>query len=186
MINLDKINTPAGANNSNFSKTLKLLGENQKIIHILFFVGTLLVAWGIFKDYRTKETALRARMAQEQGKLGVIQSRQAAIQEVSNFKSSLPTELSVFDLITLVSNEARSHNTKIVSYAPNQSKDMGLYDAINVSFTVESDNFKDMMRFLRKIEKSNSPIVVNTWSGHQENEKILFTMTISIVHIHLT
>ena len=45
---------------------------------------------------------------------------------------------------------------------------MGLYDSIDVNFNANADSFKDMMLFLRKIEKSNSPLRINSWSGHEE------------------
>ena len=171
--------------NMDADQVTKIMAEHRKTIKLIFLVGALLLAGLMFNGYRVKEKDIRARMAQEQGKLVVIKAREAAIEDLSKFKSGSPKALNVFDLITLISNYAKSCDSSITSYTPNQSKDMGLYDAINVSFIAESGNFHDMVLFLRKIEKSDSPIMIDEWSGNEEeNGKITLTITISAVQIH--
>ena len=185
MIDLNKLNTQFDLNNIDTTQILKFLSEQQKNIIYVFIIGSLLMVWGMFNAHHLKEAALRTQMSQEQAKLDVIKARDTAIGELTNFKSSVPKALTVFDLITLISNYARSNNSNISSYLPEQNKDMGLYDVINVNFTAESDNFKDMMLFLRKVEKSSYPIMIKIWSGHKEVDgRMNFTIVISAVLIH--
>jgi uncharacterized membrane protein len=185
MLNLDKINSQFDINNLDASQITNILTEHQKTIIIVLIVGSLLMAAGIFNDHHAKETALRARMSQEQEKLGVIKSRDAALADLNHFKSSMPKQISEFELITQISNDANLYHVNIASLSPADNKDMGLYDVTDLSFTAVSDNFKDMMLFLRKIEKSDSPVTVNTWSGHEGDDgKISFNIEISAVHIH--
>ena len=62
---------------------------------------------------------------------------------------------------------------------------MGLYNVITVRFDVTSTDFKSVMLFIRKIEKSNFPIKIDDWVGHEgDGGKISFTMNISAVLIH--
>ena len=98
---------------------------------------------GMFNDHRIKDQDLRTQMSQAQEKLEVLKARDAAIKDLNNFKSSLPKKLNEFELITLISNYAKLYHVTITSLSPAESKDMGLYDIINVSFNAESDNFKE-------------------------------------------
>src|SRR5260221_541374 len=104
MINLDKINPQIDINNLNLAQITKLLIEYQKIVKIVLVIGSLLLVWGMFNDYRTKGQGLKAKLAQEQEKLEAIKARDGAIQDLSKFKSSLPKEISVYDLIMLIQN----------------------------------------------------------------------------------
>jgi len=185
MIDLNKINLQFDIKDIDAAQVSKILIEQQKTIKMVFLIGTLLVGGLMYNDHRSQEAGLHVKMSREQSKYEVIKAHEAAAQDLSHFKSSIPKEISVFDLIRLISNDAKLYNSNIVSYSPSQKKDMGLYDLTNVSFIAESDNFKDMMLFLRKIERSDSPIMISVWSGHEEEDgKISFTTTIGAVHIH--
>jgi hypothetical protein len=168
------------------SQVTKSITEHQNtLFKLVLIVGTLTIGVMIFNDHHAKEAGIRARISQAQEKLEAIKDRDAAIQGLGNFKSSIPKTINVFELIPLISNYAKQYNSNISSYSPDQSKNMGLYDVLNVHFDMVSDNFKDMMLFLRRIEKSNYPLRIDSWSGNKaEDGKISFTIEISAVLIH--
>jgi len=186
MINLDKFNFPSSIKDLDATRLTRILNEHRNsLIKIVLIIGSLLMAGLMFNDHRTKEQGMRARMSQAQEKLEVLKARDAAIQEFNNFKSSLPNKLNEFELITLISNYAKLQHITITSLKPAESKDMGYYDVIDVSFDAMSGNFKDLVLFLRKIEKSDFPLRVDSWSGHEaENGQITFSIKISAVLIH--
>jgi hypothetical protein len=85
----------------------------------------------------------------------------------------------------MISEYAKSNHVNITSLSPAESKDMGLYDSIDVTFDAVSENFKDMLLFLRNIEKSSAPLRIGSWLGSEaENGKITFSIAISAVFIH--
>jgi len=186
MINPNKSTSPFNIKDMDVAQLIRLLGEHQNsLIKLVLIIGSLLMAGGIFNDHRVKEQDLRSLTSQAQEKLGVLNARDAAIQNLNHFKSSLPKNLNESELITLISNYAKSHHVIITSLSPAESKDMGLYDIISINFEAVSDNFKEMVLFLRKIEKSNFPLRVDSWSGHKaENGEITFAIGISAVLIH--
>ena len=186
MINPNKSTSPFNIKDMDVAQLIRLLGEHQNsLIKLVLIIGSLLMAGGIFNDHRVKEQDLRFLTSQAQEKLGVLNARDAAIQGLNHFKSSLPKNLNESELITLISNYAKSHHVIITSLSPAESKDMGLYDIISINFEAVSDNFKEMVLFLRKIEKSNFPLRVDSWSGHKaENGEITSTIGISAVLIH--
>jgi len=187
MLNLDKLNSLlSGIKDLDAAQLIRTLSEHQNsLIKLVLIIASLLMAGLMFNDHRIKDQGLRARMSQAEEKLEVLKARDAAKGDLNNFKSSLPNKLNEFELITLISNYAKLHHVTITSLSPAESKDMGLYDVINVSFDAVSDNFKDAILFLRKIEKSNFPLSVDLWSGHEaENGKITFSIKISAVLIH--
>lgn len=187
MVDLDKLKTQFNTiKDLDTTEIIKILGEHQDfLIKLALIVGSLWMLMGMFNDYHVKDQSLRTRMSQAQEKLEVVKARDAAMEDLNNFKSSIPKKLSEFELIALISNYAGLHHVTINSLSPAGSKDMGLYDVINISFSAASDNFKDMLLFLRKIEKSKFPLKINSWSGRQvDNGKITFEIEMSAVLIH--
>jgi len=184
MLNLDKIQK-IDINNIDVKEVQKLLIANQKMVVIVLMALSLAFVWKMYGESNQKQKLLRNKITQEQAKLSVIQARQDAINQLADYKASIPKPLNVFDVITLISTDAKQSHTSIVSYTPSQTHDLGTYSVIDVNFTVASDDFKSMMLFLRKIEKSKFPVVVNSWSGQEGDDgKISFTMAIRAVLIH--
>lgn len=186
MINLDKFNSLFDLKNFNAAQLTGILNEHKNfLIKIVLIIGSLLIADLMFNDYHIKGLGVHARMSQAQEKIEVLKAREAITRDINNFKSSLPDKLNEFELITLISNYAKLQHITITSLAPAQSQDMGLYDVINVSFEAVSGNFKDMMLFLRKVEKSNFPLRIDSWSGRETQKgEITFVIKISAVLIH--
>jgi hypothetical protein len=186
MLDFNKINSQVDLKNLDAAQLSKILSEHQNtVIKSALIIGTLIAGWVMFNDHRVKDQSLRSQMTQVQQKIDAIKSRDASIKELDAFKASLPKKLNEFELTTLISNYARSYHVKIPSLSPAESEDKGLYDNINVKFTATADNFKDMMLFLRKIERSEFPLMINSWSGNQElNGEVDFEITISAVLFH--
>ncbi len=187
MLNLDKINSSFGSlKDLDLGGLNKLLSEHiNPVIKFALIIGSLLAVGWMFNDHRVKEQGLSVQIAQAQGKIAVLKARDAAVQDLNNFKSSLPKKLNEFELITLISDYAKLHHITITSLSPAESKDMGLYDAINVRFDALSGDFKDMALFLRKIENSDFPLRVDSWFARkEENGKIILNIEITAVLIH--
>jgi hypothetical protein len=186
MLNLNKLKPQFNLKDIDVADLSKTLLEHQgSLIKLILIIGSLLIVGAMFNGHRLKDQGLRARISQAREKLGVLKARDAARGELDNFKSSLPHKINEFELITLISNYAKSHHVSINSLSPAESQDMGLYDAINVSFNAVAGDFKDMMLFLRNIEKSEFPLRINSWTGHEgDNGQIAFQIEISAVLIH--
>ena len=183
MLNLDKLNTQFDINNIDINQVIKAITENQKYIVILFVVVTSFLTFGMFKDQHVKEQAIRDQLTQEQGKFPIIKARDASIKDLADFKATIPNEINVFDLINLIQGYAKSFNTT-VAYSPSQNTDKGIHNDLTISFQVVSDNFSDMILFIRKIEKSKYPLVVDSWTG-QEGAGGAFSYSIEIRAVHL-
>ena len=194
MIGLDKINSKFDMKGVNFdlkdldfTRITDLLAEHHKAYSSILIVVALIIAWFMYKDYHVKEQTWHTKTAQAATKMAAIEARDAAVKSLNDFKAAQPKELNEYELITQLSNIANKYNTVITSLNPAEKKDMGLYDAIDVHFTVEAANFKDTMLFLRNIEISQFPFRVNAWSGHEDenNGKIVSDIRISSIHLHI-
>jgi hypothetical protein len=182
MIDPKKLNSQISFKDLDLDKLTKALSEHQNsVIKLVLVIGALLLAGVMFNGNRVKVQALKLQVSKAQQKLDAFKARDAAVGNLNAFKSSLPKRINEFELITLISNYAKSYNVTIPSLSPGESKDMGLYDAIDISFSASSDSFKNMMLFLRKIEKSDLPLRVNSWAGDEaEDGTITFTFQIDI------
>ncbi|MBF0571599.1 MAG: hypothetical protein HQL12_06965 [Candidatus Omnitrophica bacterium] len=187
MSDLDKINSQSGSKNFDFTNFSQALSTNpEPFVKLFLAAGALIIIGYMFNDYHAKDQRLHARMSQEQEKLEVVSAHDTAVMNLNNFKSSLPAKLSDYKIITLISDYAKSRHVIITSLSPAESKDMGLYNVVNVSFNATCDDFKEMMLFLRKIEKSEFPLKINSWSGNEaENGRINFVVEISGVIFHI-
>ncbi|MDE2223034.1 MAG: hypothetical protein KGK03_08190, partial [Candidatus Omnitrophica bacterium] len=135
---------------------------------------------------RSKAEALHRQVAREQAKLNVINELNKSVQNFKEFQSSLPRRLNEFELATQISKDADQYHINLPSFnSAVPSKDKGIYDVREFGFEATADNFRDAMLFLRKVEKSQPPLKVNNWSGHENPDgSITFDIDISAVHIH--
>ena len=185
-MDLDKLNSQFSIKNVDTDQITKALSEHQNsVFKLALIAGALLLVVVMFNDHQAKVRGVHAKISRLQEKLEAIKARDVAIQNFSDFKSSLPKKLNEFELIDLISNYAKAHHVIISSLSPAESKDMGLYDIINVGFNGTCADFKHMMFFLRNIEKSKFPLRIDSWSGHKEQDgQITFVIAISAVLIH--
>jgi hypothetical protein len=186
MANPDKSKTPFSIKDIDVDQLTQALSEHQNtVIKLALMIGVLLLVVVMFNDHHNKAWEMQTRISQVKTKLEAIKGHDAAIQDLKDFTSSLPKKLNEIELITLISDYAKSGHIIIVSLNPTESRDMGLYDLIDVNFTAESNDFKSMMLFLRKIERSTYPLRLDSWSGHEEEGgKIIFSIEINAVLIH--
>lgn len=193
MIGLDKINSKFDLNNLkfdvndlDFTRIVDTIVEHHKAYSVVLIIVALLVAWFLYKDYHTKEQSWQLKITQAQSKLSAIDVRDAAVKQLKDFKAAQPKEMNEYELINQLSNLANQYNVVITSLNPAEKKDMGMYDSIDVRFTVEADNFRDTMLFLRNIEISKFPFRLNGWSGRADTGgRISSDIQISAIHMHL-
>jgi len=184
-LDLEKIKSQLNLENFEASQIPQMLSQYSMVVWFVFLIGALITAGVLFNTEHTKEQALHAQISQEQAKIALMKSRDAAIQDFNNFKSSLKPEINEVQLIKEISDDANLYHITFTSLKPGQSQNLGLYDAINVNFSAVASNFKDTMLFLRKIEKSPTPLRVNSWSGNEGADgKITSNLEVSAVHIH--
>ena len=186
MANLDKLKPSFSMKDFDINQLSKILIEHQNsLIKLVLIIGSLLAAGWMFNDHRVKNQALRLQTSQAQEKLEVLKTHEAALNDLKNFKSALPNRVNESELITVISDYAKSCHVTITSLSPAESQDKGLYDLISLSFNALPDSFKNMMLFLRKIEKSEFPLRINSWVGNKgDNGQIVFQIEISAVVIH--
>ena len=183
MFNLEKLNE---LKDLDVDKLLKLVVEYQNVlIRIVLIIGSLLMAGNMFTDYSVKSKALSTQMSDAQQKIAAIKDRDAAVVNINNFKSSIPQNLTESELITLISQFAKSYNVTITSLTPGGSDNLGLYDLLDVAFDASSNSFKNILLFIRKIETSKFPLRIDSWSGQEtESKNITFRIKIDAVLIH--
>jgi hypothetical protein len=186
MIDLDKLNSQLDLKNLDGAQLAKLFKENQNsVIKLGLVIGALFLAVVMYNDFHAKDQAMHLRITQLQQKLDAIKARDGAIKDLDDFQSTLPLKINEFELITLISDYAKSNRITITTLSPAESQNMGLYDLINMNFNAVSDDFKSLMLFLRSIEKSKYPLRVNSWSGQEAADgKVTFDIQISAVLIH--
>lgn len=164
---------------------LELMGEYKNtVIKFVLIVVSLIIALMIFGGFQVKQRILQSQMAQIQQKIGAIKDRDNALKVLNDFKSSMPGNFTEMQLITTIADTARAQHITISSLSPAENMDMGLYDLVDVSVVVRTDDFRKMMFFLRRIETSQLPLRIDKLSGEASDGQLTFTIKVSAVLIH--
>jgi len=172
--------------NMDAAQLSSVLSEHQNsLIKLVLVVLTLFMGAAIFNTHSAREHSLQKKISEAQQKLEVIKTRESSLADLNGFKSTLPKRMNEFELVGAISKLAKAQGINVISISPAQSKDMGLYDVITINFNGESESFKGMLLFLRKVEKFSFPLRIDSWSGHEDdNKKINFILQINAVLIH--
>lgn len=182
-----KLNSQFNLNNIDVDQIIQVLIEYRNTaLKLAAMIVSLVVMGMMLNEHHIKEQVLRAQMSKVQQKLDVIASRQEAIKNLDDFKTSFPKGINEDKIITQITAFAPSQDVTINSLSPRESQDMGLYDVVEVSLTGAARDYKAMVLFLRAMEKSKYLFRVDSWMGgsNEGTGEVNFTMVISALHIH--
>lgn len=168
------------------SQLTKALTEHQNtLIKLVLVIGALIGVWMIFSDHQSKVRDIHLKISLVQDKLDAITARESSSKALKDFNASLPKKLNEIELITIISNYAKAFHMSIVSLSPAESKDMGLYDLVNINLNAGADDYRSMMLFLKRIESSEYPLRIDAWSGNEGGDgRVTFSIVINAVIIH--
>src|ERR1700690_1946077 len=123
MINLEKISSQFDLKDLDTEKLISLATVHQKsIVKIVLLAGTFLVGGMYFNDFHAKDQGLHMQINQMQEKLDSIKERDVALGELADFKSTVPSNLSESELITLISQYSKLYQISILSLLPGDTK----------------------------------------------------------------
>ncbi|MBF0511526.1 MAG: hypothetical protein HQL13_04265 [Candidatus Omnitrophica bacterium] len=172
--------------NMDAKKFVGILKRRQNAyIQFLFIAVALIMAAGMIKGYYAQVQRFGISMSLGQEKLDMIKARNNVSVELKRMLELSPGYLNEFFLTKLIVDCAKLYHIHIPSLSPAQTRNMGLYDLLNVRFKATCGDFKDLLLFLRKIENAKMPVRVNFFSGEEvKGEGIVYTIEIGGVRIH--
>ncbi len=150
----------------NVTKILQMLAEHKvKVMVAGFAMAAVIGGLMIFNGYRAQAVEHQQQMQGFQEKMDVIGRYKRSLKTLNDFFASLPAQLEDDKLITQLTEYAVKNNVDIINYAPGQSKNEKLYDSSRVRLSVSAGSFKDLLAFMRMIERSPYSLRVESFSS---------------------
>ena len=153
------------------NKVLQLVSEHKvKALTAGFAATAIIGALMVFGDYRTQAAQYQQQMAQLQEKMDVISRHERSVKALKGFLDALPQELEDEKMITQLTDYAAQNNVEIINYAPGQKKSDRSYDSSRVHLNVNAGNFKDVLAFVRTVERSPYFLRVESFVGSSKDD----------------
>ena len=152
--------------NLDINKVLQILSARKTKAMIAGFAAvTVIGGLMVFNGYRERVAGYQRQMQDLQDKMDVVRRHERSLKALKVFWAALPGELEDNKLIIQLTEYAVKNNVDIINYAPGQSKNEKLYDSSRVRLSVSAGSFKDLLAFMRMIERSPYSLRVESFSS---------------------
>lgn len=135
------------------------------------FINILLIGLTLFGtiylySIRVREgLRLQTEVQKMEERLAAVQEYEAVEKEYKEFVQAFPQALPSDQLINKLSQVAVSNSVQILAFSPAEKKSSDFFEQTSVSLNIVSDNYDNMVRFIKEVESSSFSIFVQEWSG---------------------
>lgn len=125
------------------------------IVSLVFVVAVIVTSQTGIEKYKAQISALLA-------KSGLIEEYKKVEQEIKDFLSNVPAHVPEDKMVNLVTDLADNNKVKILTFTQAKAEKKGTLETTLVTFSLTTDSFVNMVKFLVGIEKGNEFLQV--WS----------------------
>jgi Tfp pilus assembly protein PilO len=143
----------------------RFLSQPDRVLNVLMVIMTISVLFFVYKNYTRVTKALGKKVSDLQEKSAALDKFNAAQEELNNFMKDVPKEISGDELIEKLSQFAINRNIQILSFSPAKEKSNNYVSLTSVEIHVTSDNYADIILFMRDIENSPYSVRITKWVG---------------------
>ena len=141
----------------------ELVGRKTTVINALVIVGVVVILGCMLNNYRIHVSSLENQIVQMRAKMQVIATYQTGEKELKDFLLSLSKGLKRDKVISQMADYAAASHVSILSFSPGKVRDLGMYELVRVRLSIKANSYKDVLLFLRSIEKSPYVLRVESW-----------------------
>lgn len=145
-----------------------LLSRLDITINIALIGLTLFGTIYIFNWHRGKTSQLQNKIIELEEKKQIVKHHTKIKKEFDAFVDAFPSFMTKDELGKKLSEYAVDNNVQIISFSPQENKNKGLYDISSFKLRASSTEFKDLILFLKDIEKAPYSIRVNLCTTSME------------------
>ena len=169
--NLIKID-PKNFKNINITQIKEALQKHPEIfVNILLIPLTLFAIIYLYSGRQKEAQKLRNTIVEMRGKADVVARLGQTQKEYDEFIKKFPQSIESDRLIDKISEFAVTHNVQITSYTPAKQKTSGLVELTSISINISSNNYDDIVAFIKDIEESPYTLKVEKWYGSLSEER---------------
>ena len=141
-------------------------------VSICILIGVLSAAISIFIMVKKINdiSSVRAEIQLKHQILAASKEQMQIKEELTKFKTGFPEKLDEESMIQAILKAASQHLAKISSFSPAQEESDQYKKTTRINLTVNTDNFDDMILFIKSIESLPYSIKIDFWSGSQPSQ----------------
>ena len=135
------------------------------LIKIVLIVIALFATIYIYKSYREKLTAITEETERLNNKLKIADTQKIVQKNYDEFMGQFPKVIEKEKLIDKLSEYARENNIQVSSFSPIKETEAEHTKTQALKINITSDNYKDLILFIKSIETAPFSIRVDRWAG---------------------
>ena len=148
------------------SQVKEALKNNPAVFINISLIGITIFAT-IYTIQQGKNSAekLKEEISQLKEKQTIVNAQKEIQKEHDDFLAKFPKALPVNQLIEKITDFAVRHSVQILSFLPNQESSYPGYKLSTFQIHVTSDNYRNIIFFIRDIEESSYALRLERWFG---------------------
>lgn len=134
-------------------------------INILLIALTLFATIYLYSHHASRKSRLEDQVKASEEKKVLAEDYKKTEKEYQEFVKAFPRAITSDQLITRLSDFAVAHNVQILAFSPAEKKSGDFFEQITIKINIASDNYDNILLFLKDIESSAYSIFIQKWSG---------------------
>ncbi|MCA9409462.1 MAG: type 4a pilus biogenesis protein PilO [Candidatus Omnitrophica bacterium] len=165
--------TPEDLKNINFSNLKEDLSHRLDIvINIILIIVTLFFSFKFIVKNKNTAKQLKLKMTELSEKIKAVEDLKNTQQSYQKFLNEFPEALETDKLINLISNFAVNHHVQILSFSPAEQWKNDYYELTNIKLKILSEDYDDIINFLKEIESTSYAIRLSDWTGRLNDQSV--------------
>lgn len=139
------------------------------VLNIVFVFGSCFTAITLFNKAKLDEKNTKASNISYEEKLKAVKEQKSIKQKYQRFVNDFPKELIGRQLIDKFSELATNRNVHIISFSPTKEKSDQYTTLTTVNLSIESDDYKNIILFVKDIESFPFAVRLEKFSAAMQN-----------------
>jgi len=142
-----------------------LLSRPHYIINVVLVVATIAGSIHLYQRNQSETAQIKKEIVKLKDRLSAVKKQKKLEEQHKEFTADFPKIISVDDLGDKLSEFAVLHNVQIVTFSPGGSKNDNFKTINNVEINIASDDYENIILFIKEIENSSFAVRIQKWSG---------------------
>lgn len=135
------------------------------LINIALIVVTVFVIFSSFNKYKDVARTSKLQITKLKKRVDALEQFENVKKELSDFVKESPDAIAGDRFIQILSEIATRRNIQILSFSPTVRKSNKYIGLTSVEINIASENYADIILFVKDIEQSVHPIRINDLSS---------------------
>ena len=151
----------------------QLVAKPEILIIISLIVLSILSSIYFSISSQKRTSAYKQEIMLMNEKLEAANENKTIKRQYDAFLEEFPEQVTVDQIVDVLSSYALEEGIKILSYSPAQTDDQKFLKVSSFSISIKADNFPKILSFLKTVENSPYALRVEKWQGRYFEENIV-------------